>query len=88
MLASPASTHRQIYLAVPKETHQRALVRKEKSPHKVQEIQCRQISVNQLNYLLTSIFPSGCYDVDVDQNVYKIRAPRTISEDELRGSRF
>ncbi|KAK3346507.1 hypothetical protein B0T25DRAFT_552176 [Lasiosphaeria hispida] len=53
-----------------------------------QEIPSRVISIHQLNSLLLDIFPAGEYDVDIDQNVYKIRAPRAIREVEIfkRGS--
>ncbi|KAK4221266.1 hypothetical protein QBC38DRAFT_492418 [Podospora fimiseda] len=53
-----------------------------------QEIESRRISVHHLNSLLTTIFPSGSYEVDIDQNVYKIRAPRQISDMEIRRSSF
>ncbi|KAK3986451.1 hypothetical protein QBC44DRAFT_402566 [Cladorrhinum sp. PSN332] len=91
MLASSASVSRRNHLEVSENGANRRCPNRKDKPtqrEKVQEqqIQCRQIGVNQLNVLLTSIFPSGCYDVDVTQNVYKIRAPRTISE-VLRGGR-
>lgn len=38
------------------------------------------MSPHQLNNLLTSIFPCGGYLVDVEHDVYKIRAPRVISK--------
>ena len=47
---------------------------------KTQEIPSRCMSPHQLNNLLTSIFPCGGYLVDVEHDVYKIRAPRVISK--------
>ncbi|KAK4109265.1 hypothetical protein N656DRAFT_801061 [Canariomyces notabilis] len=68
------------YLEVPPKQdgigRQRSLV--VAKPH-LQEIPSRCIGANQLNSLLMEVFPEGGYDVDIDQNVYKIRAPREIS---------
>ncbi|SPQ22667.1 1e1cc225-9d63-4663-b918-180c7e30f03f [Thermothielavioides terrestris] len=47
------------------------------------------IRPGQLHCLLTTIFPNGEYDVDIDQDVYKIRAPRAISlRDIIRFKRY
>ncbi|KAK4185075.1 hypothetical protein QBC35DRAFT_31398 [Podospora australis] len=70
------------HLAVPsvqyKGSHQRSTPRREPV---LQEIPGKFISVHKLNSLLNEKFPSGNYDVDLDQNVYKIRAPRRICRD-------
>ncbi|AEO69057.1 uncharacterized protein THITE_155710 [Thermothielavioides terrestris NRRL 8126] len=55
----------------------------------LQEIPSWFIRPGQLHCLLTTIFPNGEYDVDIDQDVYKIRAPRAISlRDIIRFKRY
>ncbi|KIN08703.1 hypothetical protein OIDMADRAFT_16742 [Oidiodendron maius Zn] len=48
-----------------------------------QTIPGRCISNTRLSSLLSSLFPSGAYDVDVCHNVYTIWAPRRLSKDEI-----
>ncbi|KAK0724956.1 hypothetical protein B0H67DRAFT_641434 [Lasiosphaeris hirsuta] len=52
-------------------------------PAPCQEIPSRRISFHKLNSLLHDIFPAGDYVVDIDQNVYKIQAPKAIPEVEI-----
>ncbi|KAK4235366.1 hypothetical protein C8A03DRAFT_36772 [Achaetomium macrosporum] len=52
------------------------------------EIPCSHIGASELNSLLTSLFPGGGYNVDVEQDVYRIRAPRPISQGEVNKFRI
>ncbi|KAK4464067.1 hypothetical protein QBC42DRAFT_284822 [Cladorrhinum samala] len=46
-------------------------------------IPSRRISVDDLNELLIDLFPGGEYNVDLNQNTYKIQAPRQIGDHDL-----
>ncbi|EAQ87591.1 predicted protein [Chaetomium globosum CBS 148.51] len=52
----------------------------EKEFASVHEIPSECIRAGQLNMLLRSLFPAGGYNVDVDQDVYKIRTPGPIPQ--------
>ncbi|KAK4185071.1 hypothetical protein QBC35DRAFT_415702 [Podospora australis] len=72
------------FLTVPEHSHGRHRDLYLLPSHTVEsEIPSRWISVNDLYSMLSSRFPGGAYEVEISQNIYKIRAPSTIGVDDV-----